>query len=103
MEQLPEGGKILSISNNTVPSLRERVEGLQYVFDQHPEFELVEKTGQEYTAEEGEKITSAYLLSEPNLAGMVGGFTEWALGGLNAIERAGSEAIVVTALPLPSG
>jgi ABC-type sugar transport system substrate-binding protein len=97
VERLPEGGKILTITNQTVPSIRERLEGLEYVLEQHPEFELVEKTGPEFTAEEAEKITSAYLLSEPDLAAVVGGFTEWALGGLNAIERAGSEAIVISA------
>jgi ribose transport system substrate-binding protein len=97
VKRYPEGGKVLEINNPIVTGLKERIEGVQYVFEQHPQFQLESKTGQEFSAEEGEKLTAAYLSANPEMVAAIGGFGEWALGEADAIERAGSEAIVVSA------
>jgi ribose transport system substrate-binding protein len=95
-EQFPNGATVLGVSNKDQNALRERIEGAEYEFQKYPKIKFVQKTVATLTTNEAEQVTKSFLLSEPNIAAVIGGFTELALGAQTAIKSVGSKAFVVS-------
>jgi ribose transport system substrate-binding protein len=95
-EQLGGAGDVLLVNANN-PALQSREAGISEVLAEYPDITLT-VTGDAlgFTVEAAQASTEAALQSNPDIAAVIGGFGSLGIGAANAVEAAGSSAIVVS-------
>ena len=90
-----EGDVVLVNANN--PALQSREAGITEVFADYPGINLI-VTGEAlgFSAESAQTSTEAALQANPDVKAVIGGFGSLGIGAANAVEAAGSDAIVVS-------
>ena len=96
VEQLGGAGDVLLVNANN-PALQSREAGIGQVFAEYPDINLT-VTGDAlgFTVEAAQASTEAALQANPDIAAVIGGFGSLGIGAANAVEAAGSAAIVVS-------
>ena len=95
-EQLGGAGDVLLVNANN-PALQSREAGISEVLAEYPDITLT-VTGDAlgFTVEAAQASTEAALQANPDIAAVIGGFGSLGIGAANAVEAAGSSAIVVS-------
>lgn len=95
-EQLGGAGDVLLVNANN-PALQSREAGIAEVLSEYPDISLT-VTGDAlgFTVEAAQASTEAALQANPDIAAVIGGFGSLGIGAANAVEAAGSSAIVVS-------
>ncbi len=95
-EQIGGAGEVLLVNANN-PALQSREAGINEVFAEFPDITLT-VTGDAlgFTVEAAQASTEAALQANPEIVAVIGGFGSLGIGAANAVEAAGSDAIVVS-------
>ncbi len=95
-EQIGGAGDVLLVNANN-PALQSREAGIAEVFAEFPDISLT-VTGDAlgFTVEAAQASTEAALQANPDIVAVIGGFGSLGIGAANAVEAAGSAAIVVS-------
>jgi ABC-type sugar transport system substrate-binding protein len=95
-EQIGGAGSVILVNANN-PALQSREQGIQEVFAEYPDIELtIVGDALGFSAEAAQTATEAALQADPDAVAVIGGFGSLGVGAAQAVEAAGSDAIVVS-------
>lgn len=95
-QQIGGAGTVIMVNANN-PALQSREAGVQAVFADYPDIELVvvgDALG--FTVEAAQTAVESALQANPDAVAVIGGFGSLGVGAANAVAAAGSDAIVVS-------